>query len=66
MVSLEKLCGIKTKLGQISLQWASENPLNYFGRGFGCASAYFVNQLKVAWPQWLLGHANALDQLWKW
>jgi len=29
MVSLEKLCGIKTKLGQISLQWSSENPLNY-------------------------------------
>jgi len=29
MVSLEKLCGIKTKHGQISIQWGSENPLNY-------------------------------------
>jgi len=29
MVSLEKVCGIKTKLGQISLQWGSESPLNY-------------------------------------
>jgi len=30
MASLEKLCGIKTKIGQVSLQWGSENPLNYF------------------------------------